>query len=38
LPEIINENDGVIMGETIVKQDTIVGYMVSAENYKRKNK
>ena len=38
LPEIINENDGVIMGETVVKQDTIVGYMVSAENYKRKNK
>lgn len=26
------------MGETIVKQDTIVGYMVSKENYKRNNK
>ena len=38
LPEIINENDSVIMGETIVKQDTIVGYMVSKENYKRNNK
>lgn len=38
LPEIINENDSVIMGETVVKQDTIVGYMVSKENYKRNNK
>jgi hypothetical protein len=38
LPEIINENDSVIMGETVVKQDTVVGYMVSKENYKRNNK
>lgn len=38
-PEIINETEeSIIIGETEVKQDTVVGYMVSKENYKRNNK
>ena len=39
LPEIVNETENnIIIGENIVKQDTIVGYTVSKENYKRANK
>ena len=36
LPEIVNETEeSIILGETTVKQDTIVGYTVSKNNFKR---
>ena len=39
LPEIVNETENnIILGENIVKQDTIVGYTVSKEHYKKTNK
>ena len=37
LPEIINESaeEVTILGETIVKQDSVVGYTISKENFKK---
>jgi hypothetical protein len=40
LPEIVREtdNESVIVGETTVKQDTVIGYYIPAEYMKRKYK
>lgn len=39
LPEIINEsNSEEIIGETLVKQDTTIGYLINTNLYKKKNK
>ena len=39
LPEIINESQSEeIIGETLVKQDTIIGYLVKDNIYKKNSK